>query len=80
MSDIIFVALSKSFEAHVVIFSFPKNTSSATLPQSSEIVSSSIFFFEYKYLSSSGIFRVAHNACHLRTILIFSTLSASANK
>jgi hypothetical protein len=62
------------------MFSLPKNTSSATLHHSSEIVSSKIFFFEYKYLSSSGILRVAHKASHLRTIEIFSTLSASFNK
>ena len=37
-------------------------------------------FKELKYLSSSGVFHVAHNACHLRTIVIFSTLSASGNK
>jgi len=80
MSDIIFVALSKSFEAHVVISSFQKKTSSAALHQSNDIVSSMILFFEYKYLSSSGIFRVAHSACHLRTIVIFSTPSAFFNK
>jgi hypothetical protein len=80
ISDIILVALSKSFEAQVVMFSFPKNISSATLQPNRDIVSSRIFFFEYKYLSSSGIFRVAPKASPLRTIVIFSTLSASSNR
>jgi len=42
----IFVALSRSFEAHVVISSFPKNTSSAALHHNKDIVSSIILFFE----------------------------------
>jgi hypothetical protein len=49
ISDIILVALWKSLDAQVVIFSLPKNTSSATLPHNRDIVSSNIFFLEYRY-------------------------------
>jgi hypothetical protein len=76
ISVIIDVAFSKSLEAQVVILFSPKKTSSAALHQSKQVTSSINFSFEYRFLSSFGVVQVAHNACHLRTIEIFSTGSA----
>ena len=73
------VALSKSFEAPVVISSFPKNTSSAALHPSKVTASSRNFAFDWRYLSSSGIIHVTHSACPRDTIDIFSTGSACSS-
>jgi hypothetical protein len=73
------VAFSKSLDAHVVILSLPKNISSAALHHNKELTSSKNLDLEYKYLSSFGNIQVTHNACHLRTIDIFSTGSALGN-
>ncbi|MBR4567224.1 hypothetical protein IKO18_02085 [bacterium] len=64
----------------MVISSLPKKTSSAALPQRSETISSRNLALEYKFLSSSGVVHVTPNACHLRTIDIFSIGSVLSNK
>jgi hypothetical protein len=51
-----------------VIFSFQKNTSSATLHQYKVASSSKYFAFETKSLSLSGKNQVTHKAHHLEII------------
>jgi hypothetical protein len=65
----IFVALSISFEAQVVILSFPKNISSATLHQNKVAISSKYLAFETKRVSLSGRNQVTQRAQPLEIIL-----------
>jgi subtilase family serine protease len=68
ISRAIFVALSISFEAQVVINSFQKKISSATLPQYKVESSSKYLAFETRSLSLSGKNQVTHKAHHLEII------------
>jgi hypothetical protein len=64
----IFVALSISFEAHVVILSFQKKTSSATLQPYKVASSSRYLAFDTRRVSLSGKNHVTHKAHHLEII------------
>jgi len=66
----IFVALSISLLAQVVILSFQKNISSAALHPYNVANSSRYLAFEVNRLSLSGRNQVTHNAHHLEIILI----------
>jgi hypothetical protein len=75
----IFVALSISLLAHVVIFSFQKNISSAALQPYSVANSSKYFDFLVKRVSLSGKNQVTHNAQPLETIDTLWTGSVFGN-
>jgi hypothetical protein len=64
------VAFSISFDAQVVIFSLPKNISSAALPPNKVASSSKNLDFDVKTSSLSGKNQVTHKAHHLGVILI----------
>jgi hypothetical protein len=67
------VALSISFDAHVVIFSLPKNISSATRQPYKVAISSIYFAFDINTLSFSGKNHVTHKAAPLDKIEILCT-------
>jgi hypothetical protein len=69
MALAIFVALYMSLLAQVVIFSFPKNISSAALHQYRVVNSSKNLDFLVNKTSLSGKNQVTHKAHHLDIIL-----------